>query len=188
MRLEIELLNRYTREVGFNQSLGSDHMIETPGTVPLESIARALADSPELWWPKVRRAGRQRWYEPLVEQPGFEAWLLGWPPGEGIELHDHGCSSGSVVVLEGILSETYVEASDWLRRGGRLRHRTLAEGDLVTFGPDHIHDVVNGGRRPALSIHVYSPRLRSMTFYENRPERGLAAVRAEPSRRPLVPA
>jgi len=40
--------------------------------------------------------------------------------------------------------------------------------------------------RQALSIHVYAPRLRSMTFYENRPDRGLAAVRTEVSRPDLV--
>ena len=154
--------------------------------VSLATVARELADSPECWWPKVQRAGGPRWYRPLVEEPDFEAWLLGWPSGEGIELHDHGASSGAIIVVEGILSETYVGASDWLRRGGRLRHRTLAEGDLVSFGPDHIHDVVNGGRRQALSIHVYSPRLRWMTFYENRPGRGPAAVRTEVSRPDLV--
>ena len=150
------------------------------------SIARTLADSPELWWPRVRRDSGQRWYVRLLEEPDFEAWLLGWPVGEGIELHDHGSSSGALVVVEGTLLETYVEATDWLRPGARLRHRRLAGGDSVAFGPDHIHDVVNGGGRQALSIHVYSPRLREMTFYENTPDRGLAAVRTEVSRPDLV--
>jgi hypothetical protein len=138
-----------------------------------------------------------------MEDDDFEAWLLGWPVGEGIELHDHGTSSGALVVVEGTLLETYIHASDWVRPGGRPflggsrrhcrgdtprppRHRRLPEGALVSFGPDHIHDVVNGGARQALSIHVYSPRLRSMTFYENRPDRGLAAVRTEVSRPDLV--
>jgi quercetin dioxygenase-like cupin family protein len=161
-------------------------MTDTLTTASLASVARELADSPEVWWPKVRRAGGRRWYEPLTEDPGFEAWLLGWPPGEGIELHDHGPSSGALVVVEGILSETYVDASYRLRAGGRLRHRRLLEGDSVCFGPDHIHDVVNGGGRQALSIHVYSPRLRSMTFYDIRPDRGLAAVRTEASGPELV--
>jgi hypothetical protein len=150
------------------------------------SVARQLAGSPELWWPRVRRDSGQRWYVPLIEGPDFEAWLLGWPVGQGIELHDHGDSSGALVVVEGLLMETYLEAADWVRPGGRLRHRLLPEGTLVAFGPDHIHDVVNGGDRQALSIHVYSPRLRSMTFYENRPDRGLAAVRTEVSRPDLV--
>lgn len=143
------------------------------------AIARALADTPELWWPRVQRGTDARWYVPLLVEDDFEAWLLGWPTGEGIELHDHGPSSGALVVVEGTLLETSVAASDWVRPGARLRHRRLPEGSLVSFGPDHIHDVVNSGTRRALSIHVYSPRLRSMTFYENRPDRGLAAVRTE---------
>ena len=149
------------------------------------AVARGLADSPEIWWPRVRRDTGRRWYEPLLEEADLEAWLLGWPVGQGIELHDHGSSSGALVVVEGTLMETYVEA-DWVRPNARLRHRLLPEGTLVAFGPDHLHDVVNGGARQALSIHVYSPRLRSMTFYENRPDRGLAAVRTELSRPDLV--
>src|SRR5437868_7009666 len=161
-------------------------MPDAPTIASPAAIARELAHAPEVWWPRVRRAGGGRWYEPLLETDDFEAWLLGWPVGEGIELHDHGSSSGALVVVEGRLSETYVAASDWVRPGARLRHRLLAEGELVAFGPDHIHDVVNGGDRQALSIHIYSPRLRSMTFYENRPDRGLAAVRTEVSRPDLV--
>ena len=152
----------------------------------LADLALELADSPEIWWPRVRRTSGERWYVSLLEDHDFEAWLLGWPVGEGIELHDHGSSCGALVVVEGTLLETSIQVSDWVRPGGRLRHRRLPEGALVSFGPDHIHDVVNGGARQALSIHVYSPRLRSMTFYENRPDRGLAAVRTEVSRPDLV--
>lgn len=145
----------------------------------LADLAHELADSPQVWWPRVRSTALERWYVALLEDHDFEAWLLGWPAGGGIELHDHGSSSGALVVVEGTLLETYIQASDWMRPGGRLRHRRLPEGALVSFGPDHIHGVVNGGACRALSIHVYSPRLRSMTFYENRPDRGLAAVRTE---------
>jgi mannose-6-phosphate isomerase-like protein (cupin superfamily) len=156
-------------------------MIDTLTVTTPATMAKELAATPELWWPRVHRAEGRRWYEPLLEGADFEAWLLGWPVGEGIELHDHGSSSGALIVVEGRLSETYVDASEWVRPGARLHHRRLDEGDLVAFGPDHIHDVVNGGGRQALSIHVYSPRLRSMTFYENRSDRGLAPVRTEMS-------
>lgn len=161
-------------------------MIDSLTIAAPASIAFELAHAPEVWWPRVRRHSGQRWYEPLLSGDRCEAWLLGWPVGEGIELHDHGDSHGAIFVVEGMLRETWVGAADWLRPGGHLRHRQLATGDLVAFGPDHIHDVVNGGDRQALSIHVYSPRLRSMTFYENRPDRGLAAVRTEVSRPDLV--
>ena len=161
-------------------------MLDSLTIVDLAEIVQELADSPEIWWPKVRRASGERWYVPLLQDDIFEAWLLGWPSGGGIELHDHGTSSGALVVVEGALLETYIGASDWVRPGGRLRHRRLPEGALVSFGPDHIHDVVNGGAGQALSIHAYSPRLRSMTFSENRPDRGLAAVRTEVSAPDLV--
>ena len=36
---------------------------------------------------------------------------------------------------------------------------------MRTFGPRHIHDVVNTGAAPAVSVHAYSPPLRSMTYY-----------------------
>ena len=65
-------------------------------TVPCRLADWELADTPELWWPRVRRAGGRRWYEPLLEDASFEAWLLGWPVGEGIDLHDHGSSSGAL--------------------------------------------------------------------------------------------
>jgi predicted metal-dependent enzyme (double-stranded beta helix superfamily) len=161
-------------------------MLDSLTIVDLAEIVQELADSPEIWWPKVQRATGERWYVPLLQDDVFEAWILGWPVGEGIELHDHGESSGALIVVEGTLLETYVGSSRWVRPGGRLRHRRLPEGAHVSFGPDHIHDVVNVGPRQALSIHAYSPRLRSMTFYENRPDRGLAAVRTETSRPDLV--
>lgn len=161
-------------------------MLDALTIVDLAEIVQELADSPEIWWPKVRRAGGERWYVPLLQDDVFEAWLLGWPAGGGIELHDHGISSGALVVVEGTLLETFIGACDALRPGGRLRQRRLPEGALVSFGPDHIHDVVNGGAGQALSIHAYSPRLRSMTFYEHRPDRGLSAVRTEVSAPDLV--
>ena len=161
-------------------------MLQSLTIVDLVEIVEELADSPEIWWPKVQRSTGERWYIPLLQDDSFEAWLLGWPIGGGIELHDHGTSSGALAVVEGTLLETYIGASDWVRPGGQLRHRGLPEGALVCFGPDHIHDVVNGGARQALSIHAYSPRLRSMTFYENRPDRGLAAVRTELSSPDLI--
>jgi len=85
-------------------------MFDSLTIVDLADIVQDLADSPELWWPKVRRACGERWYVPLLETDECEAWLLGWPVGGGIELHDHGSSSGALVVVEGTLLETYIQA------------------------------------------------------------------------------
>ena len=44
--------------------------------------------------------------------------------------------------------------------------RTLAAGTGRRFGSRHVHRVVNDGMLPAISLHVYSPTLTSMTRYE----------------------
>jgi uncharacterized cupin superfamily protein len=46
-----------------------------------------------------------------------------------------------------------------------VRHE-LQAGATLGFGTGHVHDVTNESNRPALSLHVYSPALTSMTFYE----------------------
>ena len=51
---------------------------------------------------------------------------------------------------------------------GRLslvRHE-LQAGATLGFGAGHVHDVTNESDQQALSLHVYSPALTSMTFYE----------------------
>ena len=110
----------------------------------------------------------------LLADAHTEAWLLGWPAGERIELHDHGGSSGAFCVVKGRLVETFVRPGD-----DHVRQRRLRTGWVVGFGPEHVHDVTNGGTTQALSIHVYSPRLTTMTFYDHRSDGNLEAVRTE---------
>jgi hypothetical protein len=35
------------------------------------------------------------------------------------------------------------------------------------FEPGHVHDVANDGTRPAMSTHVYSPPLSTMTHFDD---------------------
>lgn len=51
-----------------------------------------------------------------------------------------------------------------LVRGTRQVHR---RGGARAFGPDHVHRVVNEGPDPAVSLHVYSPRLQVQHDYAN---------------------
>jgi hypothetical protein len=39
-----------------------------------------------------------------------------------------------------------------------------------------VHDIINPGPRPAVSLHVYSPRLTRMTFWSST-SRGLEPLR-----------
>ncbi len=52
---------------------------------------------------------------------------------------------------------------------GRSTGRTqrLRGGTVRQLGADHIHRVRNDTLEPAMSLHVYAPRLATMTRYRN---------------------
>jgi predicted metal-dependent enzyme (double-stranded beta helix superfamily) len=101
----------------------------------------------------------QRWYARLAAADDHEARLLTWLPGQSTDLHDHGGSAGAFTVLAGHLTEqTPVR--------GRLAERRYGVTATRTFGPHHVHRMVNAGTVPAVSVHVYAPALTRMTRYE----------------------
>ena len=146
-----------------------------PTTVDLLAVARELAPAARAW--AGGRAPRVRTWRTLASNGTWEAFAISWPVGGAIDLHDHGSSSGAVVVVSGSLLETTVGHGD----DGSLMAsaRWLGADDDVAFGAGHVHDIVNHGPGPALSVHVYSPVLRSMTFFEPRGGSVLVAVRTE---------
>ena len=126
-----------------------------------QEVASRLA--PAVHWPGALDMERRSW-RLMARTPDFDAWLIAWPSGGKVELHDHGRSTGAVSVISGSL----VEAVPWRDDTGRLsldRHE-LSEGATLGFGAGHVHDVTNESDGPALSLHVYSPALTTMTFYE----------------------
>jgi quercetin dioxygenase-like cupin family protein len=125
------------------------------------AVCRELAAS--LDWEHIRDADERCW-EVVRRVDEYEAWLIGWPPGGRVHFHDHGRSGGSVLVLDGALLELtpYLCSDDSLRLE---RHRYRA-GAFFAFERGHVHDLVNEDRRPAVSLHVYSPRLESVTYFD----------------------
>jgi predicted metal-dependent enzyme (double-stranded beta helix superfamily) len=114
----------------------------------------------------------QRGYSLLELSEDLEIWAIHWPTDQGLELHDHGGSTGALVVIEGCLYE-HVPAG-----AGTLRQRRLESGEGVAFGPTYVHDVVNRCEAPAISLHAYSPPMATMTFYRTE-GRQLVADRTE---------
>jgi rhodanese-related sulfurtransferase len=108
------------------------------------------------WMDKVRLRAEQRWYERLYRGPDYDIWVISWLPGQSTGFHDHGASSGALVVATGILEE---------HRPGE-RTRVIHPGKPRAFGPDYAHDVRNVSLAPAISIHAYSPPLSDMNEYE----------------------
>jgi len=105
-----------------------------------------------------------RVWDIIVASDAFEAWVIAWPSGGAIELHDHGGSSGAVVVVSGELVETTVtERPDG---SAETEATVLPAGASTAFEAPHIHDLVNLGAVPAISVHAYAPRLTAMTHYD----------------------
>jgi len=126
----------------------------------LADLARVLARRTEIWQPLVRFEERERFYTRLAADPGWEAWLLTWLPGQRTGLHDHGDSAGAFVVVSGVLEEFAAT-----RTGSgitRLRRESITPRHVRAFGRRHVHDVVNSAGVPAISLHVYAPVLTRM--------------------------
>jgi Cysteine dioxygenase type I len=128
----------------------------------LLAIARGLAHDVQNW-PGMREPARRVW-ELIDSARDFEAWVIGWPPGGAIELHDHGESGGAVVVAQGELVEMVI-AEDG-KGTLAMTNTVLPASASVTFDRSHIHEIVNLGPCPAISVHVYAPRLTAMTYYD----------------------
>jgi Cysteine dioxygenase type I len=127
----------------------------------LIAMAEALAPSARRH-PGMDRPVSRRWAA-VASSPVFEAWVIAWPAGGSIELHDHGDTAGAVAVVAGSLVETTVAPAS---HGSFTTARHVVEaGRTTSFDGGHIHDLVNVGSEPALSVHVYAPRLRRMTYY-----------------------
>jgi hypothetical protein len=127
----------------------------------LSAVVRELAGSPGLWRGLVRHDEHDRVYIRLHRDHHIDAWLLCWVAAQETGLHDHDLSSGAVQVMDGRLSELRLVL-------GRpdLDEVVYGAGEGFSFDGSRIHDVRHAGTEPAVSLHVYSPPIWRMGFYE----------------------
>jgi mannose-6-phosphate isomerase-like protein (cupin superfamily) len=145
----------------------------------LADIATGIAAARPLWGAVVRHDAECRQPVRLLATERYEVWVIGWTSGQGVELHDHGPSAGTFVVTSGTLTEVLPHPGGAVERSleaGRVRH--------VPVGA--VHDVVNRAGEPATSIHVYSPPLTTMTYYDPETLTPIAAVPQLPEQPLLV--
>jgi len=79
-------------------------------------------------------------------------------------------------VARGTLRE---RAAPGRRPGPSIR---VPRGEVRSFGPWYVHDVINASVQPAVSVHAYSPPLTSMRRFEFGPA-GLERVSTETAER-----
>jgi hypothetical protein len=125
----------------------------------LRDLVGRLAADPRQWSALVRHDPMQRVFEPVLDLPEVEAWLICWMPGHDTGFHDHDLSSGAVTVVSGSVRE------ERLRVGAEVTSSVYSSGETFDFTSSAIHRVVHEGDAPTVTLHVYSPRLRRMGAY-----------------------
>lgn len=143
-----------------------------PDVELVTTIASGLASVTDAWDP-VPPSPDERRFRLVLATERYDAWVIHWPPGTGLDAHDHGGSVGAFVVISGALDE------DRLGTDTPSERRRIVPGMAVSLDVDHVHAMTNRGDVGATSVHVYSPPLRTMRFY--RPDEGgrLALERVE---------
>jgi predicted metal-dependent enzyme (double-stranded beta helix superfamily) len=127
----------------------------------LEVLVRELATRPELWRHHVRHSPLERLYVRLHLDDHLEAWLICWSQRQDTGFHDHDRSRGAVAVVGGALAERRLAVG-----GPPPAVAIHPTGAVFSFGATHIHDVSQTGADLATSLHVYSPPLGEMGFYD----------------------
>lgn len=128
----------------------------------LLDMASDLAFVADAWTCSLGRHPDARTGLRILATESYDVWLLRWPAGSTVSPHDHGESEAAFVVSAGALEETR-----WC--DGRPEVLRLTRGQGTTVEQGVVHDV--GARVESLSVHVYSPPLARMAFFDDSAER-----------------
>jgi predicted metal-dependent enzyme (double-stranded beta helix superfamily) len=119
----------------------------------LEIVAKRIVERPDIWEPLTHADPDRRRYELVYEDDHMDAWVLSWMPGQGTGFHDHYISAvGLAVAAGGVREDLMVYGRDHIPLH-------LRPGDTRQGGPGYIHRVTHETGEPAVTVHVYSPRL-----------------------------
>jgi len=130
----------------------------------LGRLVLAVSSRPSAYQDLVVDDPEHRWWMVLHVAANFDLRVLSWERDQESDWHDHGGSSGAFVVTSGALVER-ARARDAVSTSTRR----VAAGQLATFGPSHVHDVLYDTGSPAVSVHAYSPPLTGLTYYDRTP-------------------
>jgi predicted metal-dependent enzyme (double-stranded beta helix superfamily) len=145
-------------------------------------------DSPIL--PLLEEAGSaEDWYVAYRHDDpdcSYSLQVFVWPPGSATRIHDHSSWGAFCCVVGSILEERYERADDGslpdyacLKKLWRLEWRR--EDGISTVLPYErgIHRVGNPTGEPAISVHLYGPRLGEIDGRDYNPSQAYVCDRME---------
>ncbi|HEY3764102.1 MAG TPA: cysteine dioxygenase family protein [Gaiellales bacterium] len=151
----------YAADAALDEWLAEHDLGRESTRAELEELACELAARPDLWGGHVHHSPVERLYVRLHLDAHLEVWLICWSQRQDTGFHDHDGSRGAVAVVGGALLERRLAV------GGPPPPTAIhPTGASFSFGATHIHDVTQTGATVATSLHVYSPPLGEMGFYE----------------------
>jgi len=121
-------------------------------------VQQLAADSCR-WQRLVKHSADVRVYEQIWDHELVNAWLICWSDDQDTGFHDHDLSAAGITVISGQVRE------ERLRLASAPRERVFGAGSTFHVPRAAIHRVRHVGDEPAVTIHAYSPPLRSTGAY-----------------------
>ena len=140
--------------------------------------------------PLLKRAKyAQDWYVTRQYEGEYGSYSLKifvWPPGTGTEIHDHSSWGAYACALGTLMEERFDRLDDGtiaehasLRKAWQLSWSSGDGASTVLPGEGGIHRVGNPGESPAVSVHLYGPRLEGIDGRDYDPSRDYVCDRTE---------
>ena len=122
---------------------------------------------------------RQDWYVARAYEDGsYSLKIFVWPSGTGTRVHDHSSWGAYHCAFGSVLEERF----DRLDDGSREEHARLKKAWQLSWSPEDgastvlpgdggIHRVGNPGEGPAISVHLYGPKIGEIDGRDYDPSR-----------------
>ncbi len=149
---------------------------------------RSFPDSHVL--PLLKEAGRaEDWYVAYrrdAPDSSYSLQVFVWPPGSATRIHDHSSWGAFCCVVGSLLEERYERVDDGslpdharLKKLWRLEWRRDDGISTVLPYEGGIHRVSNLAQEPAISVHLYGPRIGEIDGRDYNPSRNYVCDRPE---------
>jgi predicted metal-dependent enzyme (double-stranded beta helix superfamily) len=137
--------------------------------------------------PLLEEAGRAKdWYVAYRHDGSYSLQVFVWPPGSETRIHDHSSWGAFCCVVGSVLEERYERADDgslpdYARLKDLWRREWRREDGISSVLPYErgIHRVGNPAEEPAISVHLYGPRLGEIDGRDYDPSQDYVCDRPE---------